>query len=336
MTTQSGPLRWGILSTAKIAREHLIPAIAAAPENAVVAVASRDEQRARSFAETNGIARSFGSYRELLQDPEVDVVYNPLPNNLHAELTLEAARAGKHVICEKPFTMDLAEARRLQSDLAALGPGAPLVMEGFMYQFHPQWEAVFTMVAEGRIGRLVSVQTWFSYFGDDPDNIRHKPELGGGALMDIGCYAIHSARRLFGSEPTRVQGSLDIHQGFGVDVTASAVLDFPNRGQAGFTVSTQSDPDQRVHIVGTEGRIEITRPFNAMADRPMMVRVGAGTGELYDDPLETVAYGPADQYSIMVQRFADAIRSGQAAPVSIDDAVANMAVIDRLRAVAAG
>ncbi|MCL4145246.1 UNVERIFIED_CONTAM: hypothetical protein GTU68_000489 [Idotea baltica] len=209
-------------------------------------------------------------------------------------------------------------------------------MEAFMYQFHPQWEMVFDLVADERIGRLVAVQTWFSYFGDDPANIRNIPELGGGALMDIGCYAIHSARRLFAAEPTRVQGTLDIHPTFGVDVTASAVLDFADRGQATFTVSTQSDFDQRVHIIGTAGRIEITRPFNAQRDRAMTVRVGAGMGELYDQPLETMAFGPVDQYAIMVDRFASALIEGNPAPVSLDDAVANMAVIDALRAAAAG
>lgn len=328
--TVPSPLRWGILSTAKIAREYLIPAINAAPGCEVTAVASRQAGRAEAFADANGIARWFGGYEELIADPDIDVIYNPLPNHLHAELTLAAAAAGKHVLCEKPFTMDLAEAKRLVADLTALDTGAQ-VMEGFMYQFHPQWEAVFDLITRGRIGRVVAVQTWFSYFGDDPSNIRNIVETGGGALMDIGCYAIHSARRLFDDEPTRVQGTLDIHPDFGVDVTASAVLDFP-AGQATFSVSTQSDPDQRVHVVGTEGRIEITRPFNAIAERPMIVRVGAGLGEVYDEPLEQLAFGPADQYSIMVDRFAAALRVGSPLPRGLADSVANMAVIDAIRA----
>ncbi len=328
MTVET-PLRWGILSTAKIAREFLIPAINAAPDCRVDAVASRQVETAVAFGRDNGIERCYGSYRELLDDPDIDVIYNPLPNHLHGPYTLAAARAGKHVLCEKPFTMDLPEARRLVADLADLETPVQ-VMEGFMYQFHPQWEAVFDMIADGRIGRLVAVQTWFSYFGDDPANIRNIVETGGGALMDIGCYAIHSARRLFDDEPVRVRGSLDIHPRFGVDVTASAVLDFP-AGQATFTVSTQSDQDQRVHIIGTEGRIEITRPFNAIAERPMIVRVGAGMGDTYDQPLESLAFGPADQYSIMVERFAAALAAGDPAPRSLDDAVANMAVIDAVR-----
>ena len=325
----SSTLRWGVLSTAKIAREYLIPAINAVAGCEVLAVASRDRARAEAFGSEHRIERRYGSYQELLDDPDVDVVYNPLPNNLHAEWTLAAAAAGKHVLCEKPFTMDLAEARQLVADLARLDGGVQ-VMEGFMYQFHPQWEAVFDLVARGRIGRPVAVQTWFSYFGDDPANIRNIPETGGGALMDIGCYAIHSARRLFGGEPTRVRGTLTVDPRFGVDVTASGLLDFGD-GQATFTVSTQSDPDQRVHVVGTEGRIEITRPFNAIASRPMMVRVGAGLGETYDEPLESLPFGPADQYAVMVERFATAVLAGDAVPAGIDDAVATMAVIDAIR-----
>ncbi|MGI9597054.1 MAG: Gfo/Idh/MocA family protein, partial [Acidimicrobiales bacterium] len=327
--TAPPPLRWGILSTAKIAREYLIPAIDAAPHCRVTAVASRDRARAEAFGRDHGIDRCFASYEELIADPDVDVIYNPLPNHLHAEFTLKAAEAGKHVLCEKPFTMDLPQAERLVADLAELETGVE-VMEGFMYQFHPQWEAVFRLVAEGRIGRPVAVQTWFSYFGDDPNNIRNIAATGGGALMDIGCYAIHSARRLFGHEPHRVRGTMEIHPGFGVDVTTSAVLDFPD-GQATFTVSTQSDTDQRVHIIGTEGRIEITRPFNALADREMIVRVGRGLGATYGEPLETFGFGPADQYAIMVERFASALLAGEPAPVGLDDAVANMAVIDAIR-----
>ncbi len=328
--TNTAPLKWGILSTAKIAKQHVIPALRAAGNCEVVAVASRDEARAAAFAAELGIERSYGTYDELIADPDIDVIYNPLPNHLHAPLTLQAAAAGKHVLCEKPFTMDLAEARTLERDLEALDTGAK-VMEGFMYQFHPQWEAVLELVESGRIGRVIAVQTWFSYFGDDPANIRHVPEWGGGALMDIGCYAIHSARRLFDAEPVRVRGSLEIHETYGVDVTASAVLDFPD-GQATFTVATQSDMDQRVHVVGSEGRIEITRPFNALTDREMIVRVGSGMGETYGQPLqEILSFGPADQYSIMAERFASSILAGEDPPVGLADAVANMAVIQAVR-----
>ena len=326
----SDVVRWGILSTAKIAREHVVPAMAAVSNCEVVAVGSRDGGRAEAFAASLGIDRSYGSYEELISAPDIDAIYNPLPNHLHAPLTLQAAAAGKHVLCEKPFTMNLAEAEMLKRDLAALNNGVT-VMEAFMYQFHPQWEAVFELVRSGRIGRVIAVQTWFSYFGDDPSNIRHNLEWGGGALMDIGCYAIHSARRLFDAEPVRVRGSLEMHPDFGVDVTSSAVLDFPD-GQATFTVATQSDADQRVHVVGSDGRIEITRPFNAQADRPMVVRVGSGMGEAYGEPLqEILSFGPADQYALMSERYSASILAGMQPPVSIDDALATMAVIDAVR-----
>lgn len=325
-------LRWGILSTAKIGREHVVPAIQSLPECEVVAVGSRDHERGARFAADLGIGRVHGSYEELLADPEVDAIYNPLPNHLHAPLTLQAAQAGKHVLSEKPFTLDRAEAERLRDDLAALDDGT-VVMEAFMYQFHPQWEAVFEMVRAGRIGRVRAVQTWFSYYGDDPSNIRHNPDWGGGALMDIGCYAIHSARRIFDAEPIRVRGTLEIHPDFQVDVTASGLLDFPD-GQCTFTVATQSDPDQRVTIVGDAGRIEVTRPFNAQNDRPMVVRVGDGMGDTYGEPLETLSFGPADQYAAMARRFTDAVLAGEPAPVPLDDAVANMAVIDQIVATA--
>lgn len=323
-------IRWGILSTAKIAKNHVVPAIVASESNEVVAVGSRRLETAERFGSEFGIERYYGSYEELLADPDIDAIYNPLPNHLHAPMTLQAAQAGKHVLCEKPITMNAAEASRLASDLALLNNGT-LVMEGFMYQFHPQWEAALAMVAEGRIGEIVTVQTWFSYFGDDPANIRHKPEWGGGALMDIGCYAIHSARRIFGSEPTNVQGRVKVHPAFGVDVHASGILDFESSqsgGHATFTVSTMSNPDQRVHIVGTDGRIEITRPFNAMKNRPMVVRVGSQIGSSYGEPLEELTFGPTDQYQRMVDQFSNAIVDGSVSPVQITDAISNMAVID--------
>lgn len=325
-------IRWGILSTAKIARDHIVPAINASTTNEVVAVGSRDGDRANAFADHFGIERRYSSYEALLADDEIDAIYNPLPNHLHASLTLQAAAAGKHVLCEKPITMNGQEAAQLGADLAALGNGT-LVMEAFMYQFHPQWEAVLAMVNEGRIGELVTVQTWFSYFGDDPANIRNIPQLGGGALMDIGCYAIHSARRIFRSEPTKVQGRVKVHPTFGVDIHASGILDFESSssgGHATFTVSTMSNPDQRVHIVGTEGRIELTRPYNAMKDQPMVVRVGSSLGATYGEPLETLSFGPADQYQLLVERFSDAIESKMAAPVPFTDAIANMTVIDAM------
>jgi len=330
LTAGRPALRWGIISTAKIGASQVVPAIQALPDATVAAVASRDLATAERFGAERGIPRCYGSYEQLLADPDIDAVYNPLPNHLHGPITLAAARAGKHVLTEKPLTLDAAEAAALVADLDALNNGV-VVMEAFMYQFHPQWVAVLNMIKAGRIGRVRAVQTWFSYFGDDPANIRHVPEWGGGALMDIGCYAINSARRIFDAEPERATGSLTVHPTYGVDVIASAVLEFPGGGQASFTVATQADPTQRMMIVGEAGRIELTRPFNPQNHERTVVRVGAGLGADFDEPLEELTFGPAPQYGLMADAFAAAIRDGRSAPVPLSDAVANMTVIDRIR-----
>ena len=195
--------RWGVLSTANIAVRKVIPGIQRADRCEVVAIASRDPQRASRFASAHGIARAHGSYEALLSDPDVDAVYIPVPNHLHARWTVEAARAGKHVLCEKPLAMDGEEATQMAE--ACRSHGVRL-MEAFMYRLHPSWEAVRQLVASGRIGDLCSVQTWFSYFNDDLSNIRNIAETGGGALYDIGCYPINLSRMLFGGRTRPCRG----------------------------------------------------------------------------------------------------------------------------------
>ena len=264
--------RWGVLSTANIAVRKVIPGIQRADRCEVVAIASRDPQRASRFATAHGIARAHGSYEALLSDPDVDAVYIPLPNHLHARWTVEAARAGKHVLCEKPLAMDGEEATRMVE--ACRSHGVRL-MEAFMYRLHPSWEAVRQLVASGRIGDLRSVQSWFSYFNDDPSNIRNIAETGGGALYDIGCYSINLSRMLFGGEPVRVEASMTRDPRTGVDVTTSAILEF-DRGVSTFTCSTRAEPDQRVHIYGTSGRISIGIPFNIPPDRTTEVFLSSG------------------------------------------------------------
>ncbi len=243
--------RWGVLSTANIAVRKVIPGIQRADRCEVVAIASRDPERASRFATAHGIARAHGSYEALLSDPDVDAVYIPLPNHLHAEWTVEAAHAGKHVLCEKPLAMDGVEATRM---VEACNSHGVRLMEAFMYRLHPSWEGVRQLIASGRIGELRSVQSWFSYFNDDPSNIRNIAEAGGGALYDIGCYSVNASRMLFGGEPVRVEASMTRDPETGVDVTTSAILEF-ERGVATFTCSTRAEPDQRVHIYGTSGRI---------------------------------------------------------------------------------
>ena len=319
-------LRWGVLSTAKIGVDKVIPATAAAVRCEVVGIASRDLGRAQVAASELGIARAFGSYEDLLADPDVDAVYNPLPNHLHAEWTISAARAGKHILCEKPIATTAADAERMIQVCEAEGV---LLMEAFMYRLHPTWEAVMSLVASGRIGELKTVQSWFSYFNDDPDDIRNLVETGGGALFDIGCYCVNLSRMLFGGEPERVRGSVIRDPVMGIDVLTSAVLDFDD-GLASFTCSTRAEPDQRVHIYGTEGRISLEIPFNIPPDRPTRVFVTAGGDPPVRPDTEVVTFDPANEYTIQAERFASAVLDGGQVPIPPSDAVGNLRVIEEL------
>ena len=315
------PLRWGILSTAAIAANHVVPALQAASGHEVVAVGSRDFTRATAWATDHNIANAYGSYDELLADPNVEAIYNPLPNHLHVDWSIAALEAGKHVLCEKPLGLDAVDARRL-ADAAANQPGL-VVMEAFMYRFHPQWIAARELVRDGRIGELRTIQTFFSYFNDDPMNVRNDSTIGGGALLDIGCYPISQARFLFGREPGRALGLIERDPTFGTDRLTSAILDFGNGRSATFTVSTQLHGHQRAQIVGTTGRIEVDIPVNSPKDRPTKLTVVTD-----DDGSEVLAFGPVDQYGCQADAFGAAIRSAQPAPTPLDDAIANMAVID--------
>jgi len=320
-------LRWGILSPAKIGRQKVIPAMRRAERSEVVAIASRDPARARTAAEALGIPRSHDSYEGLLADPEVDAVYLPLPNHLHAEWTIAAARAGKHVLCEKPLALTTADARRM---IAACDEAGVVLMEAFMYRLHPSWEAVRELIAQGRIGRLRSVQSWFSYFNDDPANIRNIVETGGGALFDIGCYNVNLSRMLFGAEPTHVQASVVRDPAMGVDVTTSAILDFDGGGVATFTCSTRAEPDQRVHIYGTAGRISIGIPFNIPPDHSTEVFVTTGGDPPSAPATETMTFPPRDQYTQQAEAFTAAVLDGSPLPTPITDAVGNLDVIERI------
>jgi predicted dehydrogenase len=319
-------VRWGVLSTAKIGIDKVIPATAAAGRCEVVAIASRDLGRARAAASELGIPRAFGSYEDLLADPDVDAVYNPLPNHLHAEWTIAAARAGKHVLCEKPLATTSADAERMIQACEAEGV---LLMEAFMYRLHPTWEAVTSLVASGRIGELKTVQSWFSYFNDDPGDIRNLVETGGGALYDIGCYCVNLSRMLFGAEPERVGGSVLRDPVMGIDVLTSGILDFGDV-VATFTCSTRAEPDQRVHIYGTEGRISLEIPFNIPPDRPTRVSLTAGGDPPVRPETEVFTFDPANEYTIQAERFAAAILDGGQVPIPPSDAVGNLRVIEEL------
>ena len=319
-------LRWGVLSTANIGREKVIPGIQRAQRCSVVAIASRDLVHAREVAAPLGIPRTHGSYEALLADPEVDAVYVPLPNHLHPEWTIAAARAGKHVLCEKPLATTAAEAERM---IEACADAGVLLMEGFMYRLHPSWVAVRDLVASGRIGRLSAVQSWFSYFNDDPANIRNVRAYGGGALYDVGCYLVNLSRMLFGAEPRRVEASIARDPASGVDILASGLLEF-DTGTATFTCSTRVEPDQRVHVYGTEGRISIDIPFNIPPDRPTHIRLTAGGDPPVSPSTEVLTFAPADPYAVEAERFAAAVLDGTPVPIPPTDAVANLRVIERL------
>ena len=319
-------LRWGILSTANIGTEKVIPGIQGAANSEVVAIGSRDGAAARAVADRLGIERAHGSYEALLADPDVDAVYIPLPNHLHAEWTIAAARAGKHILCEKPLAMTAADAERMAEVCAAEGVQ---LMEAFMYRLHPSWVAVRELVASGRIGRLTAVQSWFSYFNDDPANIRNIREVGGGALYDVGCYNVNLSRMLFGAEPTHVSATITRDPISGVDTTTSAILEFET-GVATFTCSTRSETDQRVHVYGTDGRISIGIPFNIPPDRPTEVFVTAGGDPPVSPATETLTFPTADPYTVEAERFAAAILAGTPVPVAPADAIANMRVIERI------
>jgi predicted dehydrogenase len=323
-------LRWGILSTANIATGKAIPGIRKAERCEVVAIASRDAAQARRVADRLDIPRSHGSYEALLADPDVDAVYIPLPNHIHAEWTIAAARAGKHVLCEKPLAMSSDDAQRMVDICRVEGVR---LMEAFMYRLHPSWVAVRDLVAIGRIGRLVAVQSWFSFFNDDPVNIRNILAYGGGALYDIGCYNVNLSRMLFGGEPIRVDGSVIRDEATGVDVLSSGILEFET-GVATFTCSTRTEADQRVHVYGTEGRISIGIPFNIPPDRPTQVFLTAGGDPPIDPATEVFTFETADPYAVEAARFAAAVLDDQPTPIPPEDGVANLWVIEQIFAAA--
>src|SRR6201993_515482 len=318
-------VRWGILSTAKIAVTKVIPGMQKGVWSEVTAIASRDRRKAEDAASVLGIPKAYGSYEELLADPQIEAIYNPLPNQLHVPWSIKAAEAGKHVLCEKPLCLTVAEARSL---LAARDRTGVKIGEAFMVRTHPQWLRARELVVSGRIGQLRSALGFFSYFNNDPSNIRNIPEYGGGALMDIGCYPITTSRFMFGEEPARVQALVERDPQMKIDRLTSAILDFPS-GQAIFSCSTQLVPYQRSHFLGTRGRIEIEIPFNAPKDRPCRIFIDDGR-DVLGSGIVAEEFPTCDQYTIQGDVFSRAIRGQAEVPVSLEDAVGNMTVIEAI------
>jgi predicted dehydrogenase len=316
-------VRWGVLGVARIATEKVIPAMQRGRWSEVVAIASREKPRAEAAAARLGIPRAFGSYEELLADPGIDAIYNPLPNHLHVPWTVRAAERGKHVLCEKPIALSADEARQL---VAVRDRTGVKIQEAFMVRTHPQWQKARALVREGRIGDARAMIGAFSYFNDDPGNIRNVPELGGGGLLDIGCYLINTSRFVFGREPRRAMGLIERDPALGVDRLASMMLDFDGAHLVG-TCGTQMVPYQRVHILGTRGRIEIEIPFNAPRDRPCRLFVDSGA-DLRGGGIDEITLPVCDQYTIQGDLFSKAILDDTAAPAPLEDAVANMVCIE--------
>jgi len=319
------PVRWGILSTAKIGRTKVVPGLMKSPLCNVMAVASRDAASAREMAGELGIQKAYGSYEALLADPEIEAIYNPLPNHLHVPMTLAAAAAGKHVLCEKPIAIESVEAERLRE-----APPDVLITEAFMVRHHPQWQHARALIREGAIGELRAVQVNFFYFNDDPHNIRNKADIGGGGLLDIGCYAVVAGRYLFEAEPVRVVSLIERDPTFRTDRTTSALMDFGAGRQLAFTVSTQLAPSQRIRAYGTKGSVEIEIPFNAPADKP--VRIFLDDGSLPGGgSAQVVEFPPIDQYQLQGEAFSRAIRGVEPLAYGLDDALQNIRILDAIR-----
>ncbi len=314
-------VRWGILSTAKIGLEKVIPAMQCSARCDVVAISSRDRGTAERAASELAIPKAYGSYEELLADDQIDAIYNPLPNHLHVRWSINALEAGKHVLCEKPIGLTSAEGQQLV-DAAARHPDLR-VMEAFMYRHHPQWQRAKEIVATGGVGELRTIQSFFSYFNDDPHNIRNQLELGGGALMDIGCYNISLSRFLFDAEPQRVLGLIQRDPRFATDRITSGILEF-EAGTSTFTCGTQLVPYQRIHAFGTAGRVEIEIPFNAPPDRPCKM------WHQQRSAIEQIEFDICNQYTIQGDLFSRAILEDTPVPTPISDAVANMRVIESI------
>lgn len=326
------PVSWGVIGCADIAVKKVIPAMLGSDLSQVTAIASRSEERAAATARSLGVPRAYGSYQELLDDPDLEAVYIPLPNHLHHEWAIAAAEAGKHVLCEKPLSTTSTLAREMIDSAERSGVK---LMEAFMYRLHPLWVEVRRLIADGAIGELRAVQSFFSYHNVDPDDIRNKVDAGGGALFDIGCYPVNLARMLFEGEPTDVMAAVRRDSGFGTDILTSVVLDFDGR-HATFTCSTQLEDDQRVHIYGTEGRLLVEIPFNIPPDRPTRVLSIAGGDPPVDPKIVTHQVDAADQYGVQADAFSRSIREGAPVPTPPEDAVANLEVMERIFADAAG
>jgi predicted dehydrogenase len=312
-----------VLGAANFALRRMIPALSRSTLGDVTAIASRDPARAREAARQTNIPRAFGSYDDLVADPDIDAIYNPLPNHLHVPWTIRAAEAGKHVLCEKPIALTSADVARLIEVRDRTGV---LIQEAFMVRHHPRWIAARDLVRSGRIGPIRAVVGTFSYYNDEAANIRNQADLGGGALLDIGCYLINTARMLLEREPIRVAAVIDRDPAFGTDRLTSMLLDFGGAHAVG-TCSTQLVAHQTVQVFGTRGRIEIGIPFNTPPDQPCFLLVDDGS-DLSGGGIATITVEACNQYTIQADLFAAAILNRQPAPYPLEDSLLTLRVIE--------
>lgn len=313
------PVKWGIISTANIGVAKVIPGMLKSKDVEIVAISSRKKKTAQEWAATLGIPKAYGSYEEMLADPEIEAVYNPLPNHLHVPFTLAAARAGKHVLCEKPVAITAKEAAQLRK-----APKDVHIAEAFMVRHATQWLAARDLVKKKKIGDVRAIQVMFAYFNRDPKNVRNMADIGGGGLLDIGCYPITVSRFIFDAEPVAVTATFDRDPKFKTDRLAGGLADFGEGRHLSFTVSTQLAPYQRVNIMGTKGRIEIEIPFNAPPDKPnryFLQGMEMNAGEWTELPV-------SDQYQLQAEAFGRIVRGKQKPVWGVADAIQNMKILD--------
>jgi predicted dehydrogenase len=319
-------VRWGVLGVASIAVRRVIPAMQKGEWSEIAAIASRDGRKAAEAARTLGISKSYGSYDELLADPAIDAVYNPLPNHLHVPWSIRAAEAGKHVLCEKPIGLNAAETRNL---IEARDRAGVKIGEAFMVRTHPRWLRTRELIRAGRIGELRLIQGFFGYFNRDTKNVRNILEFGGGALLDIGCYPVTLSRFIFGEEPSRVIGLIERDPEMKTDRLTSAMIEFPS-GQCAFTCSTQLAYNQRMVFFGTKARIEIERPINPPNDQPSRILIDDNPGDPTGSGIRSETIATCDQFTIQGDLFSRAIREGSEVPVPLEDSARNMAAIEAI------
>jgi predicted dehydrogenase len=317
-------LNWGILGVAKIAVEKVIPAMAGSDDFQVLGIASRHLEKAKEAAQKLGIPKAYGSYEALIADPDIDIIYNPLPNHMHTEWTLKCIAAGKHVLCEKPLALSSAEVRSL---IAARDKHGVKVGEAFMVRTHPQWLKTRELVQQGALGKLKLIQGCFSYYNVEPENIRNIEAFGGGAVWDLGCYPVSTSRFVLGEEPLKVVALMQRDKQFGTDVLSSVMMQFPSV-QAVFSVGTQQVPYQRMHYFGKDKELEIQIPFNAPNHVACEIRINKG--DVFQKEVESLKFEVCDQYRIQAEAFSKAVRENREVPVPLEDALANTRVLEAI------